>query len=109
MSKIKIFILSVILITSIYTKAQSTDKYEIFIVIPTTQTLGDQKINIDFFRDFFGTNECTYISTSNSYKISTIHQYNQVELEEKIKKQPNYSNVSISIPKSTNTNNSSEL
>lgn len=107
-----LYILLILCMPTLYfstVKAQNAGNFEVELSFPGVQSLIDQKNHISFFRDFFGTNNCKYDIKTNSYKISTIHKYNSLELSEKLKKQNNYPNIKVTIIKVKNTNDNSQL
>lgn len=105
MKKIIILIVIGFFLIPNYSQAQSQDKFHVYVKMSTSQSLADQKASIEFFREFFGTNNCSYVNSSNSYKIITIHNYNQVELKGKIENNSNYSDITITITKSSDPSN----
>lgn len=110
MKKIAFIISSLLFLFSYQAKAQNNSNFQVLIKMDITQSIEQQKTNIEFFRDFFNTNQCKYIANSNSYEISTSNSYNYIELENKIEKQPGFSNVTVIITKKPSQGiNSSEL
>lgn len=108
MKKIIILVVIGFFFAPIYSQAQTQDKFHVFVKMSSNQSLADQKNNIEFFREFFGTNECTFDTPSNSYKILTIHNYDIDELITKIEGNSSFKNLNITITKSENPTNISE-
>lgn len=102
-------ILLVGLILSPKIQAQSQNKYQILISIASSQNIAEQKDGITFFRDLFGTKECRYNNATNTYEISSIHYYSEIELKKKIELQGIFNNVTVKVSKMIINQNNANL